>query len=159
LEAAAAARRLDDAFRSFLAERGAKPVPLADLTTLVTGIVGLRLAADAVLGLWQRADELHAGTDRAQARLVLLSAAGRVSGWYRDLALSLTGHTAVRDPLPRNPAAEADLVESVREDLRDDEGRASDTAVRIIWTVDHLNAARRLQPGLAAAAAPGDGAA
>ncbi|GAA3114561.1 hypothetical protein GCM10017687_29530 [Streptomyces echinatus] len=86
LQAAAAARRLDDAFRSFLAERGAKPVPLADLTTLVTGIVGLRLAADAVLGLWQRADELHSGTDRAQARLVLLSVAGRVSGWYRDLA-------------------------------------------------------------------------
>ncbi|MFJ4585476.1 FUSC family protein [Streptomyces echinatus] len=159
LQAAAAARRLDDAFRSFLAERGAKPVPLADLTTLVTGIVGLRLAADAVLGLWQRADELHSGTDRAQARLVLLSVAGRVSGWYRDLALSLTAHTAVREPLPRNPAAEASLVESVRKDLRDDEGRASDTAVRIIWTVDHLNAARRLQPGLAAAAGQGDGAA
>ncbi|GAA3114553.1 hypothetical protein GCM10017687_29520 [Streptomyces echinatus] len=62
-------------------------------------------------------------------------------------------------PCRANPAAEASLVESVRKDLRDDEGRASDTAVRIIWTVDHLNAARRLQPGLAAAAGQGDGAA
>ncbi|MFJ9817363.1 FUSC family protein [Streptomyces sp. NPDC101151] len=154
-EAAAAARRLDDAFRSFLAERGAKPVSLADLTTLVTGIVGLRLAADAVLGLWQRASERHAGTDRAAASLVLLGTAGQVSGWYRDLAMSLAGHSAVRDPLPRNPTAEASLVDSVRRDLREEDGRASDTAVRIIWTADHLHAARRLQPSLAAAARPG----
>ncbi|MFE0512970.1 FUSC family protein [Streptomyces sp. NPDC058964] len=155
LEAAAAARRLDDAFRSFLAERGAKPVPLADMTTLVTGIVGLRLAADAVLGLWQRAAVRHAGTDRADARMVLLGAAGRVSGWYRDLAVSLARNSPVRAPMPRNPAAEATLVASLRRELRDDDGRASDTAVRIIWTVDHLNAARRLQPSLEQAARHG----
>ncbi|WP_037680109.1 FUSC family protein [Streptomyces griseus] len=151
-EAAAAARRLDDAFRGFLAERGAKPLSLADMTTLVTGIVGLRLAADAVLGLWQRSRERHAGTDRAEARLVLQGAAGRVTGWYADLAVSLAGHAAVRDPMPRHPVGEATLVASLDRDLRDDDGRASDTAVRIIWTVDHLNAARRLQPTLAAAA-------
>jgi hypothetical protein len=49
IRAAAAARRFDDAFRSCLAERGAKPVPLAEVTSLVTGVVGLRLAGDAVL--------------------------------------------------------------------------------------------------------------
>ncbi|MEU6259416.1 FUSC family protein [Streptomyces sp. NPDC047043] len=155
IEAAAAARRLDDAFRSFLAERGAKPMSLAGMTTLVTGIVGLRLAADAVLGLWQRAGERHEGTDRAEARLVLLGAAGNVTGWYQDLAVSLAGHSPVRDPLPRNPTAEASLVDSLRRDLRETDGRASDTAVRIIWTDDHLNAARRLQPSLASAARPG----
>ncbi|MGW3956710.1 FUSC family protein [Streptomyces sp. NPDC004752] len=150
--AAASARRLDDAFRSYLAERGSKPVPLADMTTLVTGIVGLRLAADAVLGLWQRAGDLSAEADRAAARLVLLSAAGRVAGWYRDLAACLGGPQYVPDPLPPDPDGAAGLVESVRRDLLDEHGRASDTAVRIIWTADHLNAARRLQPGLAAAA-------
>ncbi|MFJ8363471.1 FUSC family protein [Streptomyces sp. NPDC093984] len=154
-EAAAAARRLDDAFRTYLAERGQKPVPLADMTTLVTGIVGLRLAADAVLGLWQRAAQPYDEADRAQARLVLLTAAGRVSGWYRDLAAGLGRDGSVRDPLPRNPAAEAQLVDSLRRDLSDEHGRATDTAVRIIWTADHLDAARRLQPGLAAAARPG----
>ncbi|UXY23894.1 FUSC family protein [Streptomyces cynarae] len=154
-EAAAAARRLDDAFRTYLAERGQKPVPLADMTTLVTGIVGLRLAADAVLGLWQRAAQPYGEADRAQARLVLLSAAGRVSGWYRDLAAGLGRDGSVRDPLPRNPTAEAQLVDSLRRDLSDEQGRATDTAVRIIWTADHLDAARRLQPSLAAAARPG----
>jgi uncharacterized membrane protein YccC len=45
--AVAASRRLDDAFRSYLAERGAKPVPLAEVTSLVTGVAALRLTADA----------------------------------------------------------------------------------------------------------------
>ena len=40
--AAAASRRLDDAFRTYLAERGTKPVPLADMAGLVTGVAGLR---------------------------------------------------------------------------------------------------------------------
>jgi len=122
------------------------------MTTLVTGIVGLRLAADAVLGLWRRAGERHQDTDRAEARLVLLGTAGRVTGWYRDLALSLADHSPVPDPLPGNPTAVANLVASLRRDLLDSDGRASDTAVRIIWTVDHLKAARRLQPSLASAA-------
>lgn len=48
--------------------------------------------------------------------------------------------------------AEAELVESLRRELSDEHGQATDTAVRMIWTADHLDAARRLQPGLAAAA-------
>ncbi|MCD0486381.1 hypothetical protein LO771_29370 [Streptacidiphilus sp. ASG 303] len=48
--------------------------------------------------------------------------------------------------------AEAAIVGAVRCDLRDPHGRATDTAVRVIWTADHLNAVRRLQPVLAAAA-------
>ncbi|MFF7140973.1 FUSC family protein [Streptomyces nodosus] len=157
--AAAAARRLDDAFRSYLAERGPKPAPLADMTTLVTGVVGLRLAGDAVLGLWRHHGEQRAETDPTDARLALLSAAGRVCDWYRDLAAGLIGHTAVPDPLPPRPAADARLVESLRHDLSDGRGRATATSVRIIWTGDHLDAARRLQPALAAAARAGDGTA
>ena len=34
---------------AYLAERGAKPVPLAEVTSLLTGVTGVRLAADAVL--------------------------------------------------------------------------------------------------------------
>ena len=71
LRAAAAARRLDDTFRSYLAERGAKPVPLAEVTSLVTGVVGLRLAGDAVLDLWR--PDGAAGGDRTAARQELLA--------------------------------------------------------------------------------------
>ncbi|MCF1509230.1 FUSC family protein [Streptomyces glomeratus] len=153
-QAAAAARRLDDAFRGYLAERGPKPMPLAPMTTLVTGVVGLRLAADAVLGLWQ--SERPSAADRADACLVLLGAAKRVSDWYGTLAASLDRRTAVPDPLPRSTAADAGLVASIRRDLGGGYRPAAGTAVRIVWTADHLDAARRLQPGLAAAVR-GDG--
>jgi uncharacterized membrane protein YccC len=161
-QAAASARRLDDAFRSYLAERGSKPVPLADMTTLVTGVVGLRLAADAVLAIWRQAEEAQAVQShaeaqeyRAQARAELLGLATRVSDWYQQLAESLDHYLPLPEPLERNAEGEARLVESVRHDLSDENGLATATAVRIIWTGDHLDAARRLQTSLAAVAVAG----
>jgi uncharacterized membrane protein YccC len=145
--AAAASRRLDDAFRSYLAERGAKPVPLAEVTGLLTGAAGLRLAADAVLDLW-RSDDGSSGGDRAQASLQLLAGSEAVAGWYEAFAAALTGDVDVPDPLAKDHAADGSLVDAVRRDLRDEDGRASAVAVRIIWTGDHLDAARRLQDGL-----------
>ncbi|MFI9650435.1 FUSC family protein [Streptomyces sp. NPDC052040] len=152
-QAAAASRRLDDAFRNYLAERGPKPVPLAPMTTLVTGVVGLRLAADAVMGLWQ--GERSAAADRADACLVLRGAAGRVSGWYEELADCLDRRTPAPEPLPRGAAGEAGLVASVRRDLSGTQDQHAATAVRIVWTAGHLDAARRLQPSLADAARKG----
>jgi uncharacterized membrane protein YccC len=154
-QAAASARRLDDAFRNYLAERGPKPVPLADMSTLVTGIVGLRLAADAVLELWQRDDARRVAADRADARLVLLGAAGRISDWYRSLASGLGRRASAPEPLAPDLTARARLAECLRRDLVADPGQAPATAVRIVWTGGHLDAARRLQPGLAAAVRPG----
>jgi hypothetical protein len=151
-QAAAAARRLDDAFRNYLSERGPKPVPLAEMSTLVTGVVGLRLAADAVLELWQRAGDGHSDRERAAARAELLAAAGTVSRWYHRLAAGLDGVGPVPPPLAHDLAADGRLVEAVRRDLRDEQGQATATAVRIIWTGDHIDAARRLQSILAPAA-------
>jgi hypothetical protein len=148
LRAAAAARRLDDTFRVYLAERGAKPMPLAEVSGLVTGVAGLRLAADAVLDLWQREDGQAPG-DRAGARQELLASSERVRTWYDDLAASLVNRRPVRDPLPHDRVADGRLVDAVRSDLRLQDGRASATAVRMIWTGDHLDAARRLQSILA----------
>jgi uncharacterized membrane protein YccC len=142
--AAATARRLDDTFRGYLAERGAKPVPLAEVTSLVTGVGGLRLAADAVLDLWQREDGANTG-DRAEARRELLRASGLVKAWYDDLAASLVDGGEPREPLAHDRIADGRLVDAVRHDLRGADGRASATAVRMIWTGDHLDAARRLQ--------------
>jgi uncharacterized membrane protein YccC len=142
--AAAAARRLDDTFRNYLAERGAKPVPLAAITSLVNGVGGVRLAADAVLDLWQREDGATSG-DRAAARQELLRASELVKGWYEDLADSLVGGTAPRTPLAHDRVADGRLLDAVRHDLSGEDGKASATAVRMIWTGDHLDAVRRLQ--------------
>jgi hypothetical protein len=150
IRAAAASRRLDDTFRTYLAERGAKPVPLADVTSLVTGVVGLRLAGDAVLDLWSQDD--HAGGDRAAARQELVASSERMTGWYRAFADSLTGRGDVPDPLMPDPGADQRLVDAVSSDLRGEDGEATATAVRMIWTGDHLDAARRLQGTLTAPA-------
>jgi hypothetical protein len=142
-QAAAAARRLDDTFRSYLAERGAKPVPLAEVTALVTGVVGVRLAGDAVLQLWD--GDVSGGGDRAAARRELLSGSDMVRGWYARFAESLVGQGTVPEPLGADAVADGRLVNAVGHDLRDEDGNASATAVRVIWTGDHLDAVRRLQ--------------
>ncbi|MFD8819540.1 hypothetical protein ACFV23_50730, partial [Streptomyces sp. NPDC059627] len=87
--AAASARRLDDAFRSYLAERGAKPMSLACTTTLVTGVVGLRLAADAVVSLWQGEDPARLQALGADAHRAVLGSAALVTVWYHGFAASL----------------------------------------------------------------------
>ena len=143
LSAAAAARRLDDAFRGYVAERGAKPLPLSEITALVTGVAGLRLAADAVLDLWRRAGA--DGGDRAAARQELLGASALVNGWYHQFAESLRDGAAVPDALAPDRIADGRLVDAVGHDLRDGDGHHTATAVRVIWTGDHLDAVRRLQ--------------
>jgi uncharacterized membrane protein YccC len=144
LAAAAAARRLDDAFRGYLAERGSKRIPLAEVTSLVNGVAGIRLAADSVLDLWTR-DWVPPAGERSAARRELMAEADGVTTWYDQLAAGLTGREAVPDPLPPDAVADGRLVAAVERDLRDSDGRATATGVRVIWTGDHLDAARRLQ--------------
>ena len=146
MRAAAASRRLDDTFRSYLAERGAKPVPLAEVTSLVTGVVGLRLAGDAVLDLWQRDDA--AGGDRAAARQELLAGTERDDRLVPRLRRRPHRRGDVPEPLTQDQSADARLVDAVGHDLRGADGQATATAVRMIWTGDHLDAARRLQATL-----------
>src|SRR5262249_48851321 len=144
--AAAASRRLDDAFRTYLAERGAKRFPLADTAGLVTGVAGLRLEADAVLDLWG-GDDRQAG-DAAAARQEILGTAERVTGWYAALATTMITGGELPQPLAHDKAADGRLVRAVRRDLLGDDGRASATAVRMIWTGDHLDVVRRLQAAI-----------
>jgi hypothetical protein len=60
----------------------------------------------------------------------------------------------VPEPLSRDALADDRLVGAVGHDLRDARGAATATAtaVRMIWTGDHLDAARRLQDSLVAPA-------
>jgi uncharacterized membrane protein YccC len=142
-DAAAASRRLDDAFRTFLGEGGAKRLPLADTTSLVNGAVALRLAGDAVIELWRR--DGAADGDRSEARRELLANAERMSQWYEGLGASLLGRAAPPEPLAADVMVTSRLVDAVSHDLRSNDGHATATGVRVIWTSDHLDAARRLQ--------------
>ena len=159
--AAAASRRLDDAFRTYLAERGTKRFPLADVAGLVTGVAGLRLEADAVLDLWRGCDG-QTGGDVAAARHEILGTTEHVTSWYDGLATTMITGGELPQPLAHDKAADGRLVRAVRRDLLGDDGRASATAVRMIWTGDHLDVVCRQQaaiisPARASAGQPAGG--
>lgn len=148
LAAISASSRLDDAFRQYLAERGAKHVPLAEASSLVTGTVALRLAGDAVVELWRGIDG-HTTRLAATGHEVSVSAA-ELERWYDELGSTLSEHRgAVPEPTSaadfgtdRWAAALASESDTVHEAA----------AVGVVWTADHLDAARRLQPRLVEAA-------
>ena len=94
--------------------------------------------------LWQRDDGTATG-DRAAARQELLKSTELVKAWYDDLAGSLVSTHEPPEPLPHDKVADGRLIEAVRQDLRGEDGKATATAVRMIWTGDHVDAVRRLQ--------------
>ncbi|MET1006240.1 MAG: FUSC family protein [Propionibacteriaceae bacterium] len=150
-QAAAASRRLDDAFREYLAERGGKRLNLAEVTTLVTGVIAPRLAGDAVLDLWDR--ELGSeSVDRTAAGTELVTTVAQIENWYAEFGRALTGVGQVPEPADRDFDIDARLIAAVRRDLADHDGLGTPTAVRMIWTGDHLDAVRRLQQTVVAPA-------
>ncbi|MFD8510821.1 FUSC family protein [Streptomyces antimycoticus] len=141
--AVSAARRLDEAFRGFLAERGTKHVPLAGVTTLINAGVIIRLTADAVLHLWRGEDSAFK-EGRTAERAAVLEASVQLVDWYEKTARALAGTGTVPDRIEsRLPTCL--LVQAVRRDLSEADGRGTAAAVKMIWTEDHIDAVRRLQ--------------
>jgi uncharacterized membrane protein YccC len=144
--AAAAARRLDDAFRGYLAERGHKRLSLAQVATLLTGVAGLRLTAQAVSELWSGSEVDHLDVPRAQLEVVV--ATERVTNWYAAMAQAITGAGAIPRALPRDDTSDRRLVEALDQDLASitaSDAAAQAHTVRLVWTSDHVDNARRLQ--------------
>jgi uncharacterized membrane protein YccC len=144
--ASAAARRLDDAFREYLAERGPKRLSLAEVATLLTGVAGLRLTAEAVADLWDGAGPSRPDTPRA--RLELVVATERVTNWFAAMAQAMAGAGTVPHAFPDDGVSASRLVAALRDDLAstaaaDDLVRAH--TVRLVWASDHVDVARRLQ--------------
>ncbi len=152
LRAAAAARRLDDAFRGFLAESGPKHLPLPDVAALIAGVAALRLSADAVVDLWQQDGGGVPAGDRTAARNEVLGAETLVSGWYEAMARALAGSGDVPAELPADGAAGGRLIDAVQRDLSGTDGQGTAAAVRMIWTADHVDVARLLQARITAPA-------
>jgi hypothetical protein len=84
----------------------------------------------------------------AAARDEILDTAERVTGWYDGLATILITGGELPQPLAHDKAADGRLIRGVRRDMLSDDGKASATAVRMIWTDDHLDVVRRLQAAI-----------
>lgn len=141
--AVAAERRLDDAFRTYLAERGAKPAPLDEIVNLLIGSAVLRLTADAVLALWDASD-LTVPADRTQARAELVAKATHVRSWYDEFAQRLASCGDIGEPLVLKASGRAGFLTALDSDLASGDGRTA-TAVRLVWTDLHVNAAINVQ--------------
>jgi uncharacterized membrane protein YccC len=144
--AADAARRLDDAFREYLAERGNKRLSLAEIVSLLTGVAGLRLTAKAVSDLWAGAGSDRVDTPRAHLELIVTTE--RVTNWFTAMAQAMTGAGTVPRVLHQDGASASRLVAALSQDLESVSAPVSSVkahTVRLVWTSDHVDAARRLQ--------------
>ncbi len=154
-EALASARRLDDAYRQYLGERGEKSVPLPVITRLLTGTVRIRLTALTLEGL---PDLAVAGgppplPEVVTARATVTAECAAVESWFDRFAASL----GVRgSPVPATPPVDDRLApelvaawDAVRRAGRRDGVLA---VLRLLWVEQRMVDLRRLLADLAATA-------
>jgi hypothetical protein len=144
--ASAASLRLDDAFRTYLVERNSKPIPLAEVTALVTGVANLRQSTDAVLALWE--DRHRINGHQPTARSELLQEVRMLTSWYEQLGSALVGEAQVPEATPESTASNRRLVEAVGDDLCGDDTNTATTAVLLIWTRSYIESVREIQQTL-----------
>jgi uncharacterized membrane protein YccC len=152
-DAQAAARRLDDAFREYLSERGAKSASLADVGTLIASVTAVRTTADSILELWS-AHDLKGSNERHVVREALSQGVESVAVWFTELSHVLVHeHESLVEPNEFDVSLQ-ELINSVRQELSDIEGNGTVVAFKIVWTDDYLrqlhDLQRRMRPVIAA---------
>lgn len=154
-EAHRAYLRLDDAFRQFLAERGAKVVPVETVTDLFTGANRIRLAAYTLATV----DELP--PDPGQPELESVSIAGAVlrdsyassHRWYGEFAELLADHRDVLDPPPVHDDTLHVVLRTAFDDARARKrGDRLRATLQMLWADQLLESQRQVQVDLARSA-------
>jgi uncharacterized membrane protein YccC len=153
--ALASAQRLDDAYRQYLGERGAKSVPLPDITRLLTGTARIRLTALTLEALPDLA--VPGGPpplpEVVSARDTVTSECTVVESWFARLTASFARRgTPLPDPQPIDVRLAPELVaawDAVRREGRRDGVLA---VLRLLWVEERMADLRRLQGDLATTA-------
>jgi uncharacterized membrane protein YccC len=156
---------LEEAYRQFLAERGAKVVPLSTATDLVTGAARLRLAAHTLAALPvhslqmgeqpDAADISPASAAVAVAQAEVQSAAHRADAWYDGFGAVLNGEREQLPPAERDDGElRAHLIRAF--DLASEEHDAARVrmALRLLWADEYLDDEQESQRDLADVAHP-----
>ena len=152
--AVAAAQRLDDAYRQFLAERGAKQVPLPRVTRLLTGCAAIRRSALTLERLPVLATPGAPPPIRevVVARTTVAESCGEVQRWFGDVARSLDEPSEV---MPAAQPVEARLPPELTDAwsaVRRAGSREGVFAVlRLLWVEERLDDLRYLQAELVGA--------
>ena len=153
--AVAVARRLDDAYRQFLSERGAKQVPLPTVTRLLTGCGSIRLTARTlewlpVLATPGAGPPIH---EVEVARAGATAACGSMEQWFCDVVRDLDDPPHVPEPTSADGARLQHALADAWSAVRRDGTRAEVFAVlRLLWVVDRLDGLHQPQTELAGTA-------
>jgi uncharacterized membrane protein YccC len=151
--ALAARQRLDDAFRQFLAEPGAKRVGMDDVAALAGAATRLRLVADSLEDLLARDPHVPLPDDLLAAGAELRAVADGVDLWYRTLGDLLAGRrTTVPSADPPDSQLPDDVVGHLRTGLHEANAAAAKHALLLLWSAQHLDSLRRVEPDLVEAA-------
>jgi uncharacterized membrane protein YccC len=156
---------LEEAYRQFLAERGAKVIPLSTATDLVTGAARLRLAAHTLATLPVRSLQMGqqpaaasispASAAVAVAQAEVQSAAHRADAWYDSFGAVLNGD---QEQLPLAGHDDGELRGHLIRafDLASEEHDAIRVrmALRLLWADEYLDDEQESQRELADVAHP-----
>jgi hypothetical protein len=144
--------RLDDAFRQFLAERGAKVIPVEVVANLFTGSNRIRLAAVTLetLPAIPPGPGLPELESVAVAGAVLRDSYASSHRWYEEFAEMLNGRRLALDPPPRRDDTLQGALRRAFDDARG--GRRGDrlrSILQMLWADEVLEAQRQVQADLA----------
>jgi hypothetical protein len=147
--------RLDDAFRQFLAERGAKIVPVQTVAGLFTGANRIRMAAVTLASIPHVPLEpgSHELESVAVAGAVLRDSFALSHRWYVEFAELLTDRRFALDAPPGSDATLRDVLQIAYDDAR---GKHRVDQLRVVlgmlWAAELFETQRQIQFELADAA-------
>ena len=132
----AAAHRLDDAYRQYLAERSPQAVNRERIATLIAGAARLRRSAQSLSSLARMAD----GDVRLERCGVNLDAEVQaLRSWYVTLGDALVHSTTVPPPHLRDATGRQRLLECVRDAVAGDDKAMLRPALGLLWASQHLD--------------------
>ena len=147
--------RMDDAFRQFLSERGAKVVPVETVANLFTGSNRIRFAAFTLSTLPAFPPESgHQELESVSvAGAVLRDSFASSHRWYEEFAEMLADRRPSLDPPPARDEILYDVLETAFEEARSQRGgERLRKMLQMLWAEELLEAQRQVQADLAAEA-------
>ncbi len=151
-EAFATAVRLDDAFRQFLTERGAKTVPLPTVTHLLTGCSRIRLVAQTLMSLppGDSVDDVPIAAIGG-ARLALAGQYEAAAEWCSAFAEAVgERHPRLPEVPTVDPGLGPVLLGALDEARRRGRMDGVVASLRLLWLEERLDEVRDLEVDLAA---------